>query len=95
MGSGQGEPAIRNYGALNGTIGGRIVRRAVEDLFSKKEAERVSALLFFNEGGHESFCKAAGFDCDEVLDMVYEAVQHEDIRREKAARNIVRFLVGH
>ena len=52
------------------------MRRAVEDLFSKKEAERVSALLFFNEGGHESFCKAAGFDSDEVLDMVYEAVQH-------------------
>ena len=71
------------------------MRRAVEDLFSKKEAERVSALLFFNEGGHESFCKAAGFDSDEVLDMVYEAVQHRDIRREKAARNIVRFLVGN
>jgi len=71
------------------------VRRAVEDLFSKRESERVSALLFFNEGGHEPFCKAAGFDSDEVLDMVCEAVQHEDIRREKAARNIVRFLVGN
>ena len=55
----------------------------------------MSALLFFNEGGHESFCKSAGFDSEEISDMVYEAVQHEDIRREKAARNIVRFLVGN
>ena len=95
MGAGQGTPESRDYSALNGTLEGRVLRRAIEDLFSGAQSERISALLYFTENNHQGFCETAGFDAEDILDRVLEAVSHTGIRREKLARQIVRYLVGN
>ena len=76
------------------TLEGKILNRAILDLFSSNEEIRIEAIEFFAEEKHNDMVKKLRINPHEVKRMVFSAIKHEGIRREKMARNIIRYLAG-
>lgn len=71
------------------------MNRAILDLFARDEDKRIDAIEFFANENHNELVEKFGIDADEIKRMVFSAIKHEGIRREKMARNIIRHLVGY
>ena len=92
MGTGQGKSESGNSDYFKRTIEGRILNRAILDLFSPNEETRIEAIEFFAEENHYDMVKKLRINPHEVKRMVFSAIRHEGIRREKMARDIIRYL---
>ena len=93
MGTGSGEPTGRDRGALVGTIAGRVLKQALLDVCSQSQSERLSALMYFTQYGHEGFCIDAEIDAEELFGKVINACRwNEGGERKEAIKKILKDL---
>ena len=93
MGTGSRESEGRDRGALAGTIGGRVLKQALLDVCSQSQSERLSALMYFTQYGHEGFCIDAEIDAEELFGKVMNACRwNEGGERKEAIKKILKDL---
>ncbi len=66
-----------------------IIKSAVRDLGSENQAERLSALQYFNGENFQKDCRLAAIDCEAVIKKVEGIVQQDGIRQKKLIRDLV------
>ena len=93
MGTGPGKSEGRDRCALARTISGKVLKQALLDVCSQSQSERLSALMYFTQYGHEGFCIDAEIDAEELFDRVMNACRwNEGGERKEAIKKILKDL---